>query len=93
MTAILAWSWFTNGLVVMAQRVLKITPVASLASVATFWFGITAYENLVGSIIGAPGFGKPPPVATILSFALCAAGIWGMHTGRVKVKEVLALYK
>lgn len=87
MTGILGWSWFTNGVLVVAQRVFKITPVASLASIAIFWFGLTLYENIIGSFIGMEGLERPPPIATVLSFLLAATGIWGMQTGRVKVKE------
>lgn len=75
-----------NGVLVVVQRILKITPVASLTYTTLFWFGLTVYENLVGSIIGTKGFKRPPPIATFLSFSLAATGLWGLTSGRVKIK-------
>mmetsp|Transcript_11058 Transcript_11058/g.20263 ORF Transcript_11058/g.20263 Transcript_11058/m.20263 type:complete len:224 (+) Transcript_11058:132-803(+) len=84
---IIGLTWATNGLVVIAQRVLKLSTVTTLAALALFWFMLTLYENVIGSIIATPGFKAPPLPVTILSGILAFTGLWGMFSGKVKIKE------
>ncbi len=84
---IIGLTWITIGVLAIAQRLLKLTPVATQAAIAFFWFLLTLYENVVGAIIGTPGFEAPPPPVIILSSMLAFTGVWGVLSGKVKIKE------
>ena len=84
---IIGLTWICIGVLAIAQRVLKLTPVVTQAAIAFFWFLLTLYENVVGAVIGTPGFEAPPPPVIILSSILAFTGVWGALSGKVKIKE------
>mmetsp|Transcript_32777 Transcript_32777/g.60412 ORF Transcript_32777/g.60412 Transcript_32777/m.60412 type:complete len:224 (-) Transcript_32777:77-748(-) len=85
---ILGLAWFTNGALVLMQRLLKIEPVAAHSLVAIFWFVLTLYEMFVGpTYYPAYGFKEPPMIAVVLSGLLAAFGGLNLLKGKAKIKE------
>ncbi|KAL7545019.1 hypothetical protein ACHAWF_008387 [Thalassiosira exigua] len=88
MTTILGLAWFTNGLLVLMQRLLNIEPVAAHSLVAIFWFTLTVYEIFFGpAYYPAYGFKEPPMIAVVLSGLLAGFGVFNLLKGKAKIKE------
>lgn len=88
LATILGCAWFTNGALVLMQRLMSVTPVAAHSLVAIFWFILTLYETFVGPIYRhAYGFVEPPVIAFVLSGTLAVFGVFNLVKGNAKVKE------